>query len=127
MIRTLLLKLTDRLPARAIMDNGEEYMIRFYLGTFMRRRMYIHLFLASDPDRGIHNHPWTKAWSFILSGWYFEERRGLTKDGGRRTVTVKWFNRLTPAIGLFYPPRGPCGRCSSIPWVTCKSGASLND
>lgn len=86
--------LTDRLPARLIQDRGVNYMIRFYLFTLFGRRFYIHKFLASDPDRGIHNHPWRKAWSFILLGWYFEELRGLASEKGRRVRKVRWFNTL---------------------------------
>ncbi|UDY80342.1 hypothetical protein AXY1_31 [Achromobacter phage AXY1] len=86
--------LTDRLPARLISDNGVDYMIRFYLFTAFGRRFYIHKFLASDPDRGIHNHPWRKAWSFIMLGWYFEELRGLASENGRRVRKVRWFNSL---------------------------------
>lgn len=92
--------LTDRLPARLIQDDGVNYMIRFYLFTMFKRRFYIHMFLASDPDRGIHNHPWRKAWSFILLRWYFEELRGPANQTGmaskgRRVRKVKWFNSLT--------------------------------
>lgn len=92
--------LTDRLPARLIQDDGVNYMIRFYLFTMFKRRFYIHMFLASDPDRGIHNHPWRKAWSFILLRWYFEELRGPSNQTGmaskgRRVRKVKWFNSLT--------------------------------
>lgn len=92
--------LTDRLPARLIQDDGVNYMIRFYLFTMFNRRFYIHMFLASDPDRGIHNHPWRKAWSFILLRWYFEELRGPANQTGmaskgRRVRKVKWFNSLT--------------------------------
>ncbi|ALA45417.1 hypothetical protein ADP64_000053 [Achromobacter phage phiAxp-2] len=94
-----LIWLTDRLPARLIQDNGVNYMIRFYLFTLFGRRFYIHKFLASDPDRGIHNHPWRKAWSFILLGWYFEELRGPSHQTGmtskgRRVRKVRWFNTL---------------------------------
>jgi len=92
--------LTDKLPARLISDNGVDYMIRFYLFTAFGRRWYIHMFLASDPDRGIHNHPWRKVWSFILLGWYFEELRGPShqtgmRSNGRRVRKVRWFNTLT--------------------------------
>lgn len=94
MMERFLIWLTDRLPARLIQDNGVNYMIRFYLFTLFGRRFYIHKFLASDPDRGIHNHPWRKAWSFILLRWYFEELRGLTSEKGRRVRKVRWFNTL---------------------------------
>lgn len=99
-MKRFLMWLTDRLPARLISDNGVDYMIRFYLFTVFGRRFYIHMFLASDPDRGIHNHPWRKAWSFIMLGWYFEELRGPSHQTGmvskgRRVRKVRWFNSLT--------------------------------
>lgn len=93
MIRSLLTTISNRLPARAIYDNGEPYLHRFYVGTLFGRRYYLHEFVAGDPDRGLHNHPWKGAWSIILAGWYLEARRGLA--GQERMLTVKWFNRLS--------------------------------
>jgi hypothetical protein len=48
----------------------------------------VHRFVASDPDRGVHDHPWRWAFSLILAGWYLEERR--------YSVHVRrWFNWLS--------------------------------
>lgn len=87
-MRALLFWLTGFLPCRFIDDQGKRYLERYYLGKLFSLTFYVHRFVASDPDRGLHDHPWRKAWSLILSGWYFEERRIGVHP-------VKWFNRLT--------------------------------
>lgn len=53
----------------------------------------LHLLFAPDPDRDLHDHPWTFC-SLVLWGWYEEEiydrwAFGTTK---RRTRRVRWFN-----------------------------------
>lgn len=80
--------ITDRLPAREILDDGTPYMMRFYVATLFGWRIYLHHFTGSDPDRGLHDHPWRKSFSIILRGKYLEE----TRFGPR---WVKWFNFLT--------------------------------
>ena len=80
--------LTARLPMRVINDGTRLYLERYYVGTLLGWRFYLHRFVGSDPDRGLHDHPWTKAHSIILSGWYWEE----TRSGTRK---VRWFNSLT--------------------------------
>lgn len=75
MIRWLLIKLTDHLPCREIKgDHGEPYLERYYLGSLFGWHAYIHRFVASDPDRGVHDHPWRLSVSWILVGWYGEVR-----------------------------------------------------
>lgn len=86
-MRTLLMWITSFLPARVISDNGHPYLERYYVGTLFGIRFYLHRFVGSDPDRGVHDHPWAWARSIVLAGWYLEERR----TGIR---TVRWFNSL---------------------------------
>ena len=88
MIRNLLYCLTNRLPARIISDGEKPYLERYYVGTVLGVRFYLHQFVASDPDRGLHDHPWPWAFSIILAGSYLEETRGGTKP-------VRWLNFLT--------------------------------
>ena len=88
MINLILRFLTNTLPCRIIDDNGKPYLERYYLATVFGVRFYLHRFVASDPDRGCHDHPWSWARSVVLSGWYWEELR----SGVRK---VKWFNKLT--------------------------------
>ncbi|MDS1141758.1 hypothetical protein RE432_15055 [Pusillimonas sp. SM2304] len=87
MIRFLLHRLTNRLPARIISDGDTPYLERYYVGTFLGVRFYLHQFVGSDPDRGLHDHPWPWAFSIILAGSYLEETRSGKKE-------VRWFNTL---------------------------------
>lgn len=86
-MRTILLWITSFLPYREISDGETPYLERYYLGSLLGWRFYIHRFVGSDPDRGLHNHPWRYAVSLILSGWYLEE----TRAGIHR---VRWLNFL---------------------------------
>jgi hypothetical protein len=88
MIRRLLIALTARLPAREISDGSGPYLERYYVGTVFGMRVYLHRFVASDPDRGLHDHPWRWAFSLILAGWYIEQRR----DGNH---VRRWLNLLS--------------------------------
>jgi len=89
MRRRLLYWITDRLPCRIISEGDAAYMERYYLFTLCGVTFYIHRFVASDPDRGWHDHPWPWAMSFILRGWYWEHTRRF--DQSHR---VRWFNFL---------------------------------
>lgn len=76
MIRRFLRWLTARLPVKVI-GRESPYVEWYYLGTlpfFGGVRVQIHRFLRSDPD-GLHDHPWGWSRSFVLCGWYLEERR----------------------------------------------------
>lgn len=80
MIRRLLIWLTDYLPCREIKgDQGEPYLERYYLGSLFGWRAYIHRFVDSDPDRGLHDHPWRLSVSLILVGWYAELRSNVLR------------------------------------------------
>lgn len=72
-MRKLLYRISDHLPARYIDHDGQAYMERFYVATIGNVRVYLHRFVASDPD-GLHTHPFRWSWSFILAGWYYEDR-----------------------------------------------------
>lgn len=91
MIRKFLYWLTSKLPARAINgDRGEPYLERYYLFSLFGVRAYIHRFIASDPDRGLHDHPWGWSVSWLLAGRYREirayrfDRRGRAHGGERQ-------------------------------------------
>lgn len=84
----LLYWIAGRLPCRIIADEGRKYLERYYLCTVFGVRFYLHRFVGSDPDRGLHDHPWRWACSLILHGWYLEQNR----YGEKR---VRWFNWLT--------------------------------
>lgn len=87
-MRRFLFWFSGLFPCRFIKDGDLPYLERYYLGSLFGLTFYLHRFVASDPDRGLHDHPFRNAWSFILSGYYFEQR----KTG---VEIIKWFNRLT--------------------------------
>lgn len=84
----ILMAISGRLPCRIINDGDTPYLERYYVGTLFGWRFYLHRFVGSDPDRGLHDHPWSRAFSIVLSGWYWEK----TRSGVR---PVSWFNSLT--------------------------------
>lgn len=75
MIERLLYRLTARLPCRFIDgERGEPYLERYYLFGAFGWHAYVHRFVDSDPDRGLHDHPWNRAVSLVLAGGYDELR-----------------------------------------------------
>lgn len=105
-MKALLYWLTSFLPCKIIDHKGAPYLERYYLFTVLGVRFYLHRFVDSDPGRGLHDHPWPWAASVVLSGWYYEERRGFEKTPGLRALAalmgteglvrrkVRWFNWL---------------------------------
>ncbi|MBX4004293.1 hypothetical protein DEE38_24385 [Ralstonia pickettii] len=87
MIRRILLAYSNTRPVKVISDNGRRYLERYFVCSVFGMRVYLHRFVGSDPDRGLHDHPWAWAASIVLAGWYREvRRRGLRE--------VRWFNSL---------------------------------
>jgi len=83
----LLLWIANQLPARIISEAGAPYLERYFLFQVLGYTFYLHRFVGSDPDRGLHDHPWKRAFSVLLSGWYFEHTRyGINQ--------VRWLNAL---------------------------------
>lgn len=112
-----------RLPCRLIQEEGQPYLERYYVGTPLGYRIYLHRFVASDPDRGLHDHPWTWALSIILAGWYFEERRD-TPNGAPRVV--RGINRLTgDTFHRVILPRDFCGGLRNEDALTAEEMAVL--
>ena len=65
--------------------NEEPYLLRFHIKHCGRLPgIYLHRFYKGDDDRALHNHPWRKAYSFILTGGYNEEVR--EEDDTVRTI-----------------------------------------
>jgi hypothetical protein len=74
-IENLLYRITARLPCRFIDgERDEPYLERYYLFGAFGWHAYLHRFVDSDPDRGLHDHPWSRAVSLVLSGGYDEQR-----------------------------------------------------
>jgi hypothetical protein len=86
LMQKILFRITNPLPCRIIDgDQGEPYLERYYLFGLLGWHVYIHRFVASDPDRGLHDHPWGRAISLVLSGGY-REVRGTGADDAAITV-----------------------------------------
>lgn len=97
LIETLLERLTNHLPCRIIDgESGEPYLERYYLAGLGGWHAYLHRFVDSDPDRGLHDHPWDLALSLILTGGYDELRAAPGNDPPvqRRTRRPGGFNQL---------------------------------
>lgn len=87
MIERLLYRISARLPCRFIDgDQGEPYLERYYLFGAFGWHAYLHRFVDSDPDRGLHDHPWSRAVSLVLSGGYDEQR---PTEGDFERVSVR--------------------------------------
>ncbi len=76
MISTLLFKLSAFCRCRIINGPDEKpYLERYHLLRLpFGYRVYLHRFVASDPGKALHNHPWNHAISWVLSGRYDEVR-----------------------------------------------------
>ncbi|MBB3046902.1 hypothetical protein FHR99_001138 [Litorivivens lipolytica] len=75
--------MSDHLPCKIIRGDKEHpYLERYYLCSVLGRRFYLHRFLGGDVDEALHNHPWKKSNSFLLTGGYREciSRRRGTDD-----------------------------------------------
>jgi hypothetical protein len=98
LIDKLLFNITAVLRCRIIRGNhGEPYLERYHLFRLPGGGgAYIHRFLSSDPDRGLHDHPWKRALGVVLAGGYREQRlvddRVVERDLGAGSV-----NRLRGA------------------------------
>lgn len=80
--------LSGFLKAKAIKGpRGEPYLERYMLGRFRGSAIFLHRFLASDPDRGLHDHPWGVSASLIVGGGYKEKR--LMMKQGRPWMTLR--------------------------------------
>lgn len=69
------------MPVKVIRDDkGVPFLYRYHLFAWSNDGpgICIHHFVKSDPDRGFHDHPWVRSWSFILCGGY--EERILNDD-----------------------------------------------
>lgn len=57
-----------------IYDDGLLYLRQYRLFDWRWLCVRVHYIARQDSDRHMHDHPWRWAWSFILKGWYVEER-----------------------------------------------------
>jgi ADP-ribose pyrophosphatase YjhB (NUDIX family) len=86
-IRWIIVFLTNFMPVKVIRDDkGVPFLYRYHIFSWSNDGpgICIHHFVKSDPDRGYHDHPWLKSFSFILCGGY--EERILNDD--RKSYTI---------------------------------------
>ena len=72
----LLFKFSAYLRCRVICGPKQQpYLERYHLLSLpLGIHFYLHRFVASDPGRALHNHPWRSALSLVLCGSYSETR-----------------------------------------------------
>lgn len=72
----ILYKVSAYLRCRVIRGPEQQpYLERYHLIRLpFGIHIYLHRFVASDPGRALHNHPWRAAISLVLSGQYNETR-----------------------------------------------------
>jgi hypothetical protein len=49
------------------------YMIRYHLFLTRWVTIYLNVILTPDHDTRLHTHPWKRAYSLKLWGWYWEQ------------------------------------------------------
>lgn len=78
-------RLVNKFPTRVriIKVEDEKYLLRFYIKHSSKHLpgIYLHHFYRGDQDRDLHNHPWDRSVSIILTGGYFEERLPKKEKG----------------------------------------------
>lgn len=140
-LNKLLFKLSGYLKCKQIAgENGQPYLERYMIARWGRNgehTIFLHRFLDSDSDQGVHDHPWDSK-SLILSGGYTEERLIKENINGvpveriiLRDVKPLSFNKIEKDTfhriilkdkvapwTLFY--HGP--RVKSWGFLTCKGG-----
>ncbi len=104
-IAARIISIGQRAPDYVIGGMDRPYLLRWFL--IPRNplfNVYLHLFLRSDDDRALHDHPWMNC-SILLSGNYVEhtiaqggiERRQLLKAGDWR---FRWTGRIAHRVEL---------------------------
>lgn len=71
-----------RCRCQVIEPSGRSYLERYFAGGWNPwdgrpgPAIFLHHFVASDPNDAVHSHPWGWSASLILAGGYREERCG---------------------------------------------------
>ena len=100
-----LFKAVANRPMRVIEVGGKPYLERYFIGTWLGRKIWLHRFVSEDAERTVHNHPWT-ALSVILTGGYSEEvaRRALAPSNDKRhyrfVLNYSYHDLIAPSINL---------------------------
>jgi hypothetical protein len=71
-----------RPPDLTISPDGKPYLYRWHVvPRNLRANVYLHIQVASDPERPLHDHPWDNV-SVIVAGGYTEHLQRLPWPGG---------------------------------------------
>lgn len=70
-------------------EDGQPYLERYMLLRYKEHVVFLHRFLDSDSDRGIHDHPWDQSFSFILAGGYNEKRLVVNSKTNKEEVIIR--------------------------------------
>jgi hypothetical protein len=137
-------RVADRRPADFVVGGHDNpYLLRwFVIPRNPIFNIYLHLFLRSDDDRALHDHPWVSL-SVLLSNQYTEH---TIAAGGinRRTVLKAGDIRFRPSGQLAHRielTHGPCWtlfitgpryrswgfHCPERGWVHWKDFTAKND
>ena len=83
------------LPCRIIDGpRNESYLERYFMFKLFRHSFYLHRLVGSDPDRGLHDHPWGWAASFVLFGGYHELRlAGWDMESRQISIFTRYIKR----------------------------------
>jgi 8-oxo-dGTP diphosphatase len=106
-VRWFVIMLCNYLPVKVIRDeHGVPFLYRYHLFTLGNDGpgLCIHHFVASDPERGFHDHPWRAALSFILSGGY-QERILKSRDAKNEYITHlrgRWTFNYLDGVNTFH-------------------------
>lgn len=84
-----------RLPDLIISPNGQPYIYRWYVipRQAVGANVYLHLQVADDPERPLHDHPWNNQ-SVILAGGYREVYCAAGGAGGKHLRESRTHERL---------------------------------
>ena len=72
--------MASRLPKQDIRPHDVPYLTRYYMAGWSPFHqqpgpaLFLHHFVASDPNGAVHSHPWSWGASLILVGGYLEHR-----------------------------------------------------
>lgn len=90
LMNKLLYWISGLMPCKIIKgDEGQPYLERYMVARWGKNgehTIFLHRFLDSDPDRGVHDHPWDSK-SLILAGGYNERR--LINENGIEKIIVR--------------------------------------
>lgn len=86
----ILQAMMNQLPTKAIKVDEQDLFYRSFVCKIFGWIVYLHKYLRSDPDRGLHSHPFD-AYALVLSGGYWEERLQSIDEKGM-VIRTKWLH-----------------------------------